>query len=148
MATLSFTAVIAMLAGCSKQDDLPTVIADRTVCSNCKMLVSETLHATAFKVGDDYRIFDDLGCMLATLQSEPTLNPTKVLVQDQLAGKWLDASATYFVRSPKFKTPMGYGYLSFETKQHADEASRKVDGKILNGLSELKAYNEKEHAQQ
>jgi copper chaperone NosL len=148
MAMVSFTAVIAMVAGCTKHDDLPTVIADRTVCSNCKMLVSETLHATAFKVGDDYRIFDDLGCMLATLQSEPSLKPTKVLVQDQLTGKWLDASTTYFVYSPKFKTPMGYGFVSFETSQHADEASRKANGKILNGLSELKAYNEKEHAQQ
>lgn len=147
MATIGIIAASAVLmAGCGKQDDRPDVVADRTACGNCKMLVSETVHATAFKVGDDYQIFDDLGCMLDQLAKEPTLRPTKYLVRDQRSSEWLDANTSFYVHSSELKTPMSYGYCSYSTKAQADVEATKSNGELLSGFSELTAHFMKDHA--
>lgn len=146
LAMVSFTAIALIMTGCGQDDDLPVVIADRTVCSNCKMLVSETVYATAFKVGDEYVIFDDLGCMLRKLSSDPTLKPTKVLVRDQASSQWLDATKSFYVHSPEFKTPMGYGYVSYAEKRTANEASTKSKSTPISGLAALEAHYNNEHA--
>jgi copper chaperone NosL len=128
------------LIGCSGQSDLPTIVADRTACSNCKMLVSETGYATAFSVGDEYQVFDDVGCMLERLSSDPSLNPEKVWVRDLHTDVWVDGKDAYYAFSRTQKTPMGYGYASFASKAQAQATALKFNGAVLTGFDAVQAH--------
>ena len=129
-----------MLFGCSGQDELPSIVADRTACSNCKMLISEPAYATAFRVGDNDLIFDDAGCMLDELSSDGSIKPDKIWVKDMNTDQWIEAHAAHYAYSKALKTPMGFGYVAFSSTPHADASAAKVNGLVLSGFKELQAH--------
>jgi copper chaperone NosL len=145
MVTILVCAIAFM--GCSSERGLPTVVADRTTCSNCKMLVSETAHAAAFRVGDDDQIFDDIGCLLDRLADDVSLNPKQIWARDIKSDQWIDAKTALFAYSKQHRTPMGFGYIAFHEKSEAEAATAKVGGNVLNGFGELQAhYVKNDHA--
>lgn len=145
MATLGLTISLSLVqTGCSKENDLPTIVADRTACSNCKMLVSDVVYATAFRVDDEDQVFDDLGCMLDKLEGDPSLKPSKTWVHDQTSSEWIEASGAHYVYSKAIKTPMGFGYASFRSLQDAEKQAAAVQGDMLNGFDAVRShYNKK-----
>jgi copper chaperone NosL len=104
------------------------------------MLVSETGYATAFIVGDEYQVFDDAGCMLERLSSDPSLNPEKVWVKDLHTDVWVDALNAYYAFSRTQKTPMSYGYAAFASKAQAQATASKFDGVVLTGFDAVRAH--------
>ncbi len=135
------------LLGCSSERGLPTVVADRTTCSNCKMLVSETAYATAFRVGDDDQVFDDIGCMLDKLADDTSLRPEQIWARDIKTDQWIDAKTSFFAFSKQQRTPMGFGYVAFLAKSEAEAAAARLGGTMLSGFGELQAhYLNNEHA--
>lgn len=136
------------LVSCNRERDLPTVVADRTTCSNCKMLVSETAYATAFRVGDEDQVFDDIGCMLDKLSSAPEVKPDHIWMRDFTSDTWIDAGSAFFAYHKELKTPMSFGYVAYAKQVDANLAASKVGGLVLSGFGELEAYNiKKQHAQ-
>jgi nitrous oxide reductase accessory protein NosL len=67
-------AIVVLAAGAAcgvKADGPPEITVDRTACSHCGMLISETMFAAAFKApGAEARAFDDIGCLLAAAKRE------------------------------------------------------------------------------
>jgi copper chaperone NosL len=138
MAILGLTMSLSLAqAGCGSADDLPTVVADRTACSNCKMLVSEVVYATAFRVDGEDQVFDDLGCMLDKLSSDPTLKPEKMWVRDQLRDEWIPTHQAHYVYSKTLKTPMGFGYAAYADRNHAEAKASEISGETLEGLEQV-----------
>jgi nitrous oxide reductase accessory protein NosL len=146
MVTISVCTIT--LLGCTTKSGLPTIVTDRTACSNCKMLVSETAYAAAFRVGDEDKVFDDIGCMLDKLGSDPILKPDQIWVRDLKSDTWIDAKASFFAFSKEQRTPMGSGYVAFRHRSEAESAASKATGKVLNGLDVLLVhYLNNDHAQ-
>jgi len=136
------------LLGCSSERGLPTIVADRTTCSNCKMLVSETAYATAFRLGGEDQVFDDIGCMLDKLASETEWKPEQMWTRDHSSDTWIEAGSAAFAFSKLLKTPMGFGYVAYSDKTAAEGAASKVGGIVLSGVDALQAhYKNNEHAQ-
>lgn len=127
-------------AGCSSGEDLPDVVADRTTCSNCKMLVSEVVYATAFRVDNEDQVFDDLGCMLDKLSNDTSLRPEKIWVRDQLRNEWIPAQQAHYVYSKELKTPMGFGYAAYSDPTNAGAKANDINGQKLEGLDEVKTH--------
>ena len=117
----------------------PELVVDRTVCSHCAMFVSETTHAAAYQVpGESARVFDDIGCMLAAVRSEPA-SPIAIWVQDASGGGWLAAGDAVFVASPQIRTPMHGGVLAYADLAAAQNAATKYRGQIVRTFDELTA---------
>jgi copper chaperone NosL len=142
MAISLLTLVASMLAtGCSTQSDEPEIVRDRTACSNCKMLISETHFAAAFRVGDVDQVFDDIGCMLEKLADDPSLKPQQLWARDQLTDSWITADNGYYAYSPELRTPMGFGYVAYANRSEAEAAAAKVSGKVFNGFGDIQSHH-------
>jgi copper chaperone NosL len=134
-------AIVAMalqLAACSaKAWGPPEIAVDQTACSHCGMLVSEPVYAAASQAqGQDPRVFDDIGCLLAAVRRE-TAAVTNVWVQDAAGAGWLDAARATFVESPRVRTPMGGGVLAYATVAAADSAAAAKEGTVVRSFEEL-----------
>ena len=141
MAILGLTISLSLAqAGCGSADDLPTVVADRTACSNCKMLVSEVVYATAFRVDGEDHVFDDLGCMLDNLSNNSTLKPEMIWVRDQLRNEWIPAQKANYVYSKALKTPMGFGYAAYSERGHAEAKAKELSGQTLEDFEQVKNH--------
>jgi len=122
---------LAATASCAPgADAAPEIVVDRTACSHCGMLISETVYAAAYKVeGKDARVFDDLGCLrnafkqvLADRSAE--LEGAKVWVHDAGSGAWIDGRHAAFVSSKDIRTPMGGGALAYRSAADAERAAK------------------------
>ena len=147
MAMLMISVCSMAIQSCAGESGLPSIVADRTTCSNCKMLVSETAYATAFRMGGEDQLFDDIGCMLDKLASDDQLKPEQFWVRDLPSDRWIDAQSASFAFSKQMKTPMGFGYVAYGQKPEAEKAASTFGGIVLSGFSELQAhYKNNEHA--
>ena len=129
---------VALLIGCkSNRTGPPELVADKIACKKCNMLLSETRYAAAFEDAEgNAQIFDDIGCMLSTLQSIEKM-PKQIWVRDFKTDTWTDAHTAYFVSSEKFSTPMNYGFVAVAHSTDADELAKSNDGKIVTGFDTL-----------
>lgn len=115
----------------------PAIQVDHTACSHCRMLVSEPRFAAAYRAaGAEARVFDDIGCLLASAAGETT--PLQFWFQDAAGGGWIEGADAVFVRSSTVKTPMSGGILAFATPAAAD-AAVKAGGRRYASLDELRA---------
>jgi hypothetical protein len=129
--------LIAVACGVNA-DGPPEVAVDRTPCSHCGMLISETVYAAAYRgAGGESRVFDDIGCLLDALgrRDEPGV---RVWVHDAAGGGWIDGEAAVFVTAPSIRTPMNGGILAYRTAAAADEAARRHRGEIIRSLAALR----------
>jgi len=109
-----FAASIVILLGCAKNDNVPPEIrADKTGCTRCRMLISDTRFAAALKT-DKYILFDDIGCMLDYSRTHTIAREASVWVRDFGTDAWIPGEeAVFFLKDDK-KTPMGYGYIAIK----------------------------------
>lgn len=108
------------------------------ICATCNMRISD--ENIRFSVSDTKSLqkvmFDDIGCALlwrdqqcATMQDSFDSN---AITHDYYTSEAVNVSDAFYVIDSGVKTPMGYGILSFKTK---DDAERFVidqkKGKVL-----------------
>ena len=119
-----FGASIVILLGCAKSDSTPPEIrADKTGCTRCRMLISDTRFAAALKT-EKYLLFDDIGCMLDYSRTHTISREASVWVRDFGTDTWIRGEeATFFLRDDK-KTPMGYGYIALKNETASGGAAQ------------------------
>lgn len=115
----------------------PRLLVDRSACAHCSMLISEPVFAAAYRADGEERLFDDLGCLLATLGPEHEPAPSQVWVQDFAGGGWLPAERSTFVHSPALQTPMASGWLAFADPAAAERLAARSGGRLAGGWAQL-----------
>jgi len=131
-------AVLA-LAACGKGGDpVPVEIyPEEDVCQTCRMLITDQRFAAecVMKKGRAKK-FDDPICMIRYFDMAKTLGIAKredvraYFVKDYDTKKWMDAKAAHFVKA-NVVTVMGYGVVSFKTKERALQFAEEYKGTPL-----------------
>ena len=136
--TLVLLAALALTGGCrAAADGPPAIELDRTACSRCGMLVSETRFATASR--DQHgvvRVFDDIGCLRKAHDPADAASAT-FWFHDARDGAWIDGRQASFVESASLQTPMGGGLLAFRDRAAAEAEAATRHGHIIASVNEL-----------
>jgi len=121
LATALFSAVV--IFGCASEVHLeaePEIAYGQEVCEQCGMIITEEVHAAAYRLTDgSQKSFDDLGDMALYHR----LNGDDVhlfWVHDFSTEEWMHADHAYFVATESFITPMGHGIVAFESEFEAN----------------------------
>ena len=115
----------------------PEIVVDRTPCSHCGMLISETLYAAAYQApGADARVFDDIGCLRDAARGE-SAGLLRVWVHDASDGQWMNGHEAVFVSAPSIRTPMGGGMLAYRNPSAADAAAGRHNGRIIRSIDDI-----------
>src|SRR5687768_1835492 len=132
-------AALLIVVACGvKADGPPEIVVDRTPCSHCGMLISETVFAAAYRAdGEESRVFDDIGCLLEALERRGGPD-VRVWAHDAAGGGWIDGEAAIFVTAPSIRTPMNGGILAYQTAAAADEAAARHRGEITRSLAAVR----------
>ena len=130
-------AAALLAAGCGvSAEGPPEIVVDRTPCSRCGMLISETLYAAAYQApGADARVFDDIGCLRDAARGES--GALRVWVHDAADGRWINGFEAVLVASPSIRTPMGGGMLAYRDPAAADRAARQHAGRVIRSIDEI-----------
>jgi nitrous oxide reductase accessory protein NosL len=133
-------AALLIAASCGvNADGPPAIVVDRTPCSHCGMLISETVFAAAYRsAGEESRVFDDIGCLLDALQRRGGPD-VRIWVHDAAGGGWIDGEAAVYVRSPSIRTPMNGGVLAYRASDAAEQAAVKHHGDVVRSLAALRS---------
>lgn len=114
----------------------PEIVVDRTPCSRCGMLISETLYAAAYQApGADARVFDDIGCLRDAARGEP--GALRIWVHDAADGRWMNGFEAILVASASIRTPMGGGMLAYRDAAAADAAAGRHNGRVIRSIDEI-----------
>lgn len=114
----------------------PEIVVDRTPCSRCGMLISETLYAAAYQAaGADARVFDDIGCLRDAARGEQAA--LRIWVHDAADGQWMNGSQAILVSSPSIRTPMGGGMLAYRDPSAAGRAAGRHHGRVIRSIGEI-----------
>src|SRR5688500_2785142 len=114
----------------------PEIVVDRTPCSRCGMLISETLYAAAYQApGADARVFDDIGCLRDAARSEP--GGLRIWVHDASDGRWMNGFEAVLVSASSIRTPMGGGMLAYRDPAAADRAASRHNGRVIRSIDDL-----------
>ena len=127
-------AAALLAAGCGvSAEGPPAIVVDRTPCSRCGMLISETLYAAAYQApGADARVFDDIGCLRDAARGES--GSLRVWVHDAADGRWINGFEAVLVASSSIRTPMGGGMLAYHDPAAADRAARQHNGRVIRSI--------------
>jgi len=137
-----------LAAGCGSRvapNEPPEIVYGEDVCDQCNMIISDDRFAAAAVVeeapGDyAYRLFDDIGDMLAYREEHPDLDFVTLWVHDYNTREWLDAATAAYVVAVEIRSPMAYGFAAFATPEAAVAfAQRFPDGQVLT-WEELQQY--------
>ncbi len=137
-----------LAAGCGSRVDPnepPEIVYGEDVCDQCNMIISDDRFAAAAVVEEApqdyaYRLFDDIGDMLAYREEHPDLDFVRLWVHDYNTREWLDAATAAYVVAVEIRSPMAYGFAAFATQEAAVAfAQRFPDGQVLT-WEELQQY--------
>ncbi len=97
---------------CVAEDVPATLVLDREVCAQCRMLISEPGFAAQYRSaqGETF-FFDDPGCLLLHRADRPDHEPVRAWFEAADARgvlEWVAAESVGFGESER-PTPMGYG---------------------------------------
>jgi copper chaperone NosL len=117
----------------------PEIVLDRSVCSQCGMLISERIYAAALRASDGHeQVFDDIGCLLAVLGTSSETD-ARAWFHDGVSGAWIDGPAPVFVTSPMLRTPMAGGVIAFADRAAAERAAATLHATVVDSLKALVA---------
>lgn len=129
---------VALLIGCSRQDDLgpPEIQYGQTDCSQCGMTVNDERYAAGLIVeaSDGQRIakvFDDIGCMIAYEHEQHDGTVLARYVKDFTTHQWLAAQQASYVLASSIHSPMSYGIAAAATRDAAEKLATTYEGKVL-----------------
>lgn len=115
-------------AGCGglKSGDVPSIRYGVDSCARCGMAISEERFAAGYVDAQGRSIvFDDVGEFLVAVRLQPSLARSS-FVHDAQDGRWLHASAAFFVRVAGLGTPMGTGFAAFASGARAKSFSERL----------------------
>jgi len=119
---LALLVIVGAVAACAQATDgPPEIIVDHSACAHCSMLISEPAYAAAYRIHGTDKTFDDIGCMLAALDTETDRAAAQLWFRDVRDGAWIAPDAATFVRSTSLRTPMAGGIVA---TVHAAEVER------------------------
>lgn len=121
--------VLLLLTGCAGSPPAgpPEVRYGQEECSRCRMIVGEERFCAATRLGEQVRIFDDLG----ELFEQPLARGEQAWVHDEESLEWIDARTASYVSCPGLKTPMAYGFLACRQPARAALLAARHQGKVL-----------------
>lgn len=111
-------------------DATPEIRVGEDICDECGMIISEEVHAAAYRLSDgEQKAFDDIGDMVVHYR----LNDDDVAafwVHDFHSIEWIRAEAAYFVASHDLVTPMGHGIAAFSDFASAEALAADINGAV------------------
>ncbi|MBK3496223.1 nitrous oxide reductase accessory protein NosL [Viridibacillus sp. YIM B01967] len=123
-----------MLQACGNKEYKPREIVSETdVCEVCNMSIVHEDYAgqIALKNGD-YKMFDDLGCLVEYMEDMDNDNLGQAFIKDGGGKDWVDVKTASYVYDKETWTPMSYGVIAFKSEGAAkDWMSEKKVGKLL-----------------
>ncbi len=94
----------------------------RATCTECQATIADPRFAAQYVSRDGAaKTFDDAGCLMRALRREGDA-PRDVYFHDHDSDAWLRADQAWLARTPKTRSPRGYGwaaYASFAAAQNA-----------------------------
>ncbi|MGO0063149.1 nitrous oxide reductase accessory protein NosL [Brevibacillus fluminis] len=139
--------IIGALAGCGTESVQPVPIDEGVdICEVCNMSVPNSAFATELIVesGRVYK-FDDIGCMQEWIKEHNDEKIKAEFVRDHQSAEWLDRGQAVYAFDPSFRTPMGYGVLSFKDKAGAEALIKQEQKGTLLTAEELKSHQWERH---
>ncbi len=132
-------AALAWSGGCRANADGPPIVElDRTVCTECGMLVSDIRFAAAYRdSGAEPRVFDDIGCLRKSARGLRNSGATTFWFHDALDHEWIEGGNTVFVASTSLHTPMSGGYLAFRDAAAAGREAAVRRARVVASLDDL-----------
>ncbi|MDK9699114.1 MAG: nitrous oxide reductase accessory protein NosL [bacterium] len=116
------------MLGCKPQPK-PEPLQREDICVVCKMAVSDQRFAAqAILPNGEYVKYDDIGCLI---EDKNRAQPNRVWVGVFDTKQWVRGDSAVFVATAGVRTPMGFGFLAFATKQQAEQLLAKHGGKII-----------------
>ena len=117
------------------------------VCAGCNMTVMDNPFATQIVTNDgEYLKFDDIGCMAVyTYRNDPD---GTAFVRDFYTDNWTEGEKALYASTEDIKTPMGSGFITFESQENLDEFLSQYNAdevtwpKILDIMKERKENSE------
>lgn len=129
------------VAGCgATAEGPPEILVDRTPCAHCGMLISEPAYAAAYRApGSESRVFDDIGCLLASARNETAPAALTFWFHDAGTAGWIDGRHAVLVRAATIRTPMGGGLIAFRDRTAAADAAARYQGAMVGSVEDLLA---------
>jgi nitrous oxide reductase accessory protein NosL len=135
--TILAAALLAAAACAAAAGGPPEITLDRTACSHCGMLISESLYAAAYQApGADARVFDDIGCLRDAARKEGSAG-LRFWFHDATHGGWIEGTEAVFVASPEIRTPMGGGLIAHGDPAAAERSAAQTHGRVIRSISDL-----------
>lgn len=123
--------------GAESFDEPPEILYGQDVCSNCNMIISEENYASAYWTAEgEARRFDDMGEMLAYIQSSPE-ERASTWVHDVNTAEWLRAEDAWIVMNAGLMTPMGTGIVAVANEEDARALAFDQDSATILTFDEL-----------
>ena len=147
VALLLLLSLVLVACGNSAAGKPKPIDEEVDVCANCNMTVMDNQFATQIVTKEDESLkFDDIGCMAVyTYTNDPD---GTAYVRDFYTENWTDVEQAFFASTESIKTPMGSGFITFESKGNLDKflSEYKADEvtwpKILEIMKDRKENNE------
>ena len=131
---LNFT-LLLFLSGCNSTEStaLKTTQETLKICPQCHMEISKSyLHSSILTKDNKNYYFDDIGCMILwSSKNHIDLREVETMVFSNDSKKYIDAYTAYYKVNEK--TPMKYGFSSYEMNQENSICFNKVIIKMLRG---------------
>jgi copper chaperone NosL len=134
MRRLTIVLPLWLIAGCGAGVAPPAALdAANEQCRFCRMAVSEQRFAAQLVAPrEEPLFFDDLGCLRAFLEGQPSLPAgTVAYVADHRTKAWLRAEAAIYTRNDAVATPMGSHTIAHESIDSRDGDSAARGGRLV-----------------
>ncbi|MBL9120621.1 MAG: nitrous oxide reductase accessory protein NosL [Phycisphaerae bacterium] len=132
---LSASLLLPVACGDAGPKGPPTIRLGRDECVECGMMINEDRCSAASIVegeeGREYRLFDDIGCLLDWERDHAEEAVEIRFVRDYGTRVWCDASVAGFLDGAEVRTPMASGLLGFTDAVVAEAARANHGGQVL-----------------
>ncbi len=132
---LSAAMLLPMACGDAGPNGPPTIRLGRDECIECGMMINEDRCSAASIIegeeGQEYRLFDDIGCLLDWERDHAEEAVKARFVHDYGTRVWCDARVAGFLDGAEVRTPMASGLLGFADAAVAESARANHGGQVL-----------------
>lgn len=134
--------VVAILQACADKEYKPKEIVSETdVCEVCNMsIVHEDYAGQIALENGDYRMFDDLGCLIEYMKEMDDGDLGKAFIKDEDGKNWVDVKSANYVYDKEIWTPMSYGVIAFKSEAVAKDWMTKNKGGTLLRFNDLEDF--------
>ena len=102
------------------------------------MLISEPIFAAAYRApAGGARVFDDIGCLVASLSREARTDGIRFWFHDAEDVQWIDGTEAVFVKSDRLRTPMAGGLVAYRGPAAAERGAKRHEGRVIRNLDDL-----------